>query len=85
MLKQVFLAHFERWWRVLAHGKSQNALPRGYLGGQKWFKNGSKTRFSKSDLGPFGMLQQVFLTDFEPVVLPVGPWKLPRSLGKARF
>ena len=53
--------------------------------GQKWVKNGSKTRFSKSNLGPFGMLQQVFLTDLEPVVMRVGPWKLPRSLEKGQF
>ena len=42
MLKQEFLAHFEPWWRVLAHGKSQNALPRGYFGGQNGSKMGQK-------------------------------------------
>ena len=48
------------WWRVLGHGKSQNALKMGRFGTQKWVKNGSKTCFSKSDLGPSGVHEQVF-------------------------
>ena len=38
MLKQVFLARFELWGRVLGHGQSQNALKIGRFG----TKNGSK-------------------------------------------
>ena len=40
----------------------------GHFWDQKWVKNGSKTRFSKSDPRPFGMLKQVFLARFEPVL-----------------
>ena len=52
---------------------------------QKWDKNGSKTRFSKSDPGPFGMLKQVFLAHFEPVVARYGPWKIPKCLESGPF
>ena len=45
-----------------------------------WDQNGSKmglkmgtTRFSKSDPGRFGMLKQLFLAHFEPVVTHIGP------------
>ena len=31
------------------------------------------------------MPPQVFLTDLEPVVMRVGPWKLPKSLEKGQF
>ena len=42
--------------------------------GPKWVKNGSKTRFSKSDALPFGMLKQVFLARFEPVLTEFSPF-----------
>ena len=42
-------------------------------------------RFSKSDAGPFGMLKEVFLAHFEPVVTPLGPWKIPNALKISRF
>ena len=48
-------------------------------------QNGSKTRFSKSDSGPFGMLKQVFLAHFEPIQTGFGPWKIPISLEKGPF
>ena len=41
---------------------------------QKCVKNGSKTRFSKSDPGPFGMLKQVFSARFEPVLTEFSPF-----------
>ena len=76
MLKQVVLAHFEPVATgFLAHGKSQNALKMGHFGTKKWVKNGSKTRFSKSDPGPFGMLKQVFLARFEPVLTEFSPFQ----------
>ena len=62
------------WWRVLGHGKSQNALKMGHFWDQKWVKNGSKRRFSKNDPGPFGMLKQVFLAHFEPVLTEFSPF-----------
>ena len=40
----------------------------------KWVKNGSKTRCSKSAPGPFGMLKQVFLARFEPVLTEFSPF-----------
>ena len=52
----------------------------GLVQDQKWVKNGSKTHFSKSDPGPFGMPKQVFLAHFEPVVTRFGPWKIPKCL-----
>ena len=41
---------------------------------KKWVKKGSKTHFSKSDPGPFGMLKQVFLARFEPVLTEFSPF-----------
>ena len=38
----------------------------GLFWDQKWVRNGSKTHFSKSDLGPLGMLKQVFLARLSP-------------------
>ena len=48
-------------------------------------KNGSKMHFSKSDIRPFGMLKQVFLAHFEPVVTRIGPWKIPKCLENGPF
>ena len=42
--------------------------------GQKWDKN----TFTKSEPRPFGMLKQVFLARFEPVVTHFGQWKIPK-------
>ena len=41
---------------------------------QKWVKNGSKTRFFKSDPGSFGMLKQLFVACFEPVLTECSPF-----------
>ena len=84
-LNKCFLARFEPAVNVLAHGKSQNALKRGRFGAKKGSKMGQKTRFSKSDRGPFGMLKQVFLACFEPMVTCFGPWKIPKCLEKGPF
>ena len=40
----------------------------------------SKTLFWQSDRGPFGMLKQVFLARFEPVMRRFGPWKIQKCL-----
>ena len=59
MLKQVFLAHFEPnldgFWPM----EIPIFLEKGPFWEQKWVKNWSKTRFSKSDLGPLGVHKQV--------------------------
>ena len=47
-------------------------LEKGPFWEQKWV-NWSKTRFSKSDLGPLGVHKQVFLAHFEPVLIEFSP------------
>ena len=80
ILKQVFLAHFEPVVPRFAPSKIPKCLENGPFWDQKWVKNGSKTHFSKSDPRPFGMLQQVSLARFEPVVTRFAPWKMPKCL-----
>ena len=70
-----FWAILSPWWRVMSHGKSQNALKMGRFK----TKNGSKTCFSKSDPRPFGMLEQVFLAHCEPVVTHFVRWNRPSA------
>ena len=41
--------------RVWAQGKFAKCLEKEPFWEQKWVKNGSKTRFSKSDPGPLGV------------------------------
>ena len=74
MLKQVFLAHFEPVATGFGSWKIQKCLENGPFWDQKWVKNGLKTGFSKSDPRPFGMLKQVFLARFEPVLTNFSPF-----------
>ena len=74
MLKQVFLAHFAPEVMRFDPWKIPKCLENGSFWDQKWVKNESKTRFSKSDPGPFGMLKQVFLAHFEPVLTNFSPF-----------
>ena len=76
VLKQVVLVHFEPVVACFGPRKIPKCLENGPFQDQKWVKNGSKTRFSKSDPRPFGMLKQVFVAHFEPVVMHFGPWKM---------
>ena len=78
MLKQAFLAHFEHLLTHFVPWIFTKCLENGHFQDQKWVKNGSKTCFSKSDPRPLGMLKQVFLAHFEPVVTCFGPWKIPK-------
>ena len=73
MLKQVFLGCFEPVVACFGPRKIPKCLKNGLFHHQKRVKNGSRTHFSKSDPGPFGMLKQVFLGRFEPVVTRFGP------------
>ena len=73
MLKQVFLGRFEPVVARFGPWKIPKCLENGPFWDQKWFQNGSKTRFSESDPGPFGMLKQVFLARFEPVLTEFSP------------
>ena len=45
----------------------------------------SEACFSKRDPGPLGMLKQVFLAHFEPVVTCLGPWNIPKCLENGSF
>ena len=80
MLKQVFSARFELVVTRYGPWKIPKCLENGPFWDQKWVKNGSKTFFSKSDPGPYGMLKQVFLAHFEPKITRFGPWKIPKCL-----
>ena len=60
-----------------AHFQPMKCLENGSFWDQKWVKNGSKTRFSKSYPGRFGVHNQVncahfnyVLTRFSPSVWP---------------
>ena len=66
--KNCFLPILYQWVGVSARGKSQHALKRGRFGTKKGIKHATK-----SALGPFGVLKQVFLAHFEPVVMRFGP------------
>ena len=85
MLKQVVLANFEPVVRCFGPWKIPKCLENGPFWDQNWVNNGSKTCFSKSYPGPFGMLKQVVLAHFEPVVRRFGPWRIPKCLENGPF
>ena len=74
MLQQVFLARFEPVVTRFGPWKIPKCLENRLFWDKKWVKNGSKTRFSKGDPGPFGMLKQVVLAHFEPVLIEFSPF-----------
>ena len=74
MLQQVFFGRFEPVVARFGPWKIPKCLENGPFWDQKWVKNGSKPRFSKSDPGPFGVLKQVFLARFEPVLTEFSPF-----------
>ena len=74
MLKQVVWAHFEPVVTCFGSWKIPKCLKNGPFWDQKGVKNGSKMRFFKSDRGPFGMLKQLFLARFEPVLTQFSPF-----------
>ena len=75
VLKQVFLAHFEPVVTRFAPWKTSKCLENGSFWDQKWVKNESKTRFIKSDPGPFRMLKQVEQKKhFQPVLTEFSPF-----------
>ena len=85
MLTQVFSGCFQPVVACFGPRKIPKCLENGPFQVQKWVKNGSKTHFSKSDPGPFGMFKQVVLAHFEPVVTRFGPCKAPKCLEKGPF
>ena len=60
MLTKVVSARFEPVVTRFGAGKKGKCLEKEFFSDQKWVKNGSKTRFSKSDRRPFGMHNQAF-------------------------
>ena len=85
MLKQMFLGRFAPLVAQFGPWKIPKCLEKWPFWDQKWVKDGSKTRFSKSGPGPFGMLKQVFLARFELLVTRFGPWKSQNGLKMGRF
>ena len=85
MLKQLFLTHFEPVVTRFGPWEIRKFLENGSFWDRKRVNNGLKTRFSKSHLEPFGMLEQVFLAHFEPIGTGFGPWKTPKCLEKGLF
>ena len=91
-LKQGFLACFEPQIARFGPWRIPKCLENGPCWDKKWVQNGSKTRFSKSDRRPFGMLRQVFLPYFEPMEIPIflemGPFweqKWVKNWSKTQF
>ena len=85
MLKQVVLAHFEPEVTRFGPWKIPKCLEHWPFWGQKWVKNGSKTHFTKIDPGPLGMLKQMFLAHFEPVVTCLAHGKCQSALKMGHF
>ena len=85
MLKQAFLGRFEPVVARFGPWKIPKCLENGPFQDQKWVKDGSKMCFSKRDPRPSGMLKQVLLAHFEPVVTCFGPWKIPKCLENGSF
>ena len=85
MLKQVFLGRFEPVVARFGPWKIPKCLENGPFWDQQCVKNGSKTRFSKNDPGPFSMLKQVVLAHFEPVATGFRSWKIPKYLENGPF
>ena len=85
MLKQVFLGRFEPVVARFGPWKIAKCLENGPFWDEQCVKNGSKTRFSKNDPGPFSMLKQVVLAHFEPVATGFGSWKIPKCLENGPF
>ena len=73
MLRKVFLAHFEPEITRFGPWKIPICLEKGPFWDPKWVKNGSKTRFCKSDPGPLGVHKQVFLARFKPFLTEFSP------------
>ena len=85
MIKQVFSGRFEPMVARFGPWKIPKCLENGPFWDQQWVKNGSKTRFSKSDPRPFMMLKQVVLAHFEPVATGFRSWKTQNALKAGHF
>ena len=72
-------------WSLGATGGQPSPRTVGANSGSTRVPRAKKKIFSKVIPRPLGMLKQVFLGRFEPVVARLGPWKVPKCLGNGRF
>ena len=72
-------------WSLGAAGGPASPRTVGANGGSTRVPRAKKMIFSKVVPRPLGMLKQVFLGHFEPVVAHFGPWKIPKCLENGPF
>ena len=72
-------------WSLGAAGGPASPRIVGANGGSTTVPRAKKIFFSKIVPRPLGMLKQVFLGRFEPVVARFGPWKIPKCLENGPF
>ena len=72
-------------WSLGAAGGPASPRTVGANGGSTRVPRAKKKIFSKVVPGPLGMLKQVFLGRFEPVVARFGPWKIRKCLENGPF
>ena len=72
-------------WSLGAAGVPASPRTVGASGGSTRFPVAKKMIFSKVVPWPLGVLKQVFLGRFEPVVARLGPWKNPKCLENGPF
>ena len=72
-------------WSLGAAGGLASPRTVGANGGSTRVPKAKKMTFSKVVPRPLGMLKQVFLGRFEPVVARFGPWKIPKCLENGPF
>ena len=72
-------------WSLGAAGGQPSPRTVGANGGSTGVRGAKKIIFSKVVPLPLGMLKQVFLGRFEPVVVRFGPWQIPKCLENGPF
>ena len=72
-------------WSLGAAGGPASPRTLGANGGSTRVPGAKKMIFPKVDPRRLGMLKQVFLGRFEPVVARFGPWKIPKCLENGPF
>ena len=72
-------------WSLGAAGVPASPRTVGASGGSTRVPGAKKIIFSKVVPRPLGMLKQVFLGRFEPVVARFGPWKIPKCFENGPF
>ena len=72
-------------WSLGVPGGQHNPCTVGANGGSTGVPGAKKMIFSNVVPRPLGMLKQVFLGHFEPMVARYGPWKIPKCLENGPF